>query len=301
MRLYYFKDREGNFGDDLNPWLWQQLFPDFFDEQHQDIFVGVGTLLNHRIPPAPSVTVFGSGHGYGELPNSNEKWKFYCVRGPLTAKSLGLPDKLAITDPASLSAQFYTTKAQKRFNISFMPHCESARLGDWSAVCAIAGINYIDPRKHFLDVFDAIRQSELLLTEAMHGAILADSFRVPWIPVKAYPHISSYKWQDWLQSVRIEANFSNLPPIWRGDVTNSGTTRLKNIIKRGLLKTPLWQPSWGKPPQPRSPEAHLVTVANCLIEISKSSTLRLSKDAIFTSNTTRLQETVFQFKRDFGL
>lgn len=241
MQLYYFKDKEGNFGDDLNPWLWQQLFPDFFNDTDADLFVGVGTLLNHRIPPAPAVTVFGSGHGYGRLPASNANWTFYCVRGPLTAQALGLPAELAITDPASLVAQLYTPPVQKQYKVSFMPHCESARLGDWAKVCQQAGIHFLDPRKPFLQVFDGIRQSEILLTEAMHGAILADSFRVPWIPVKAYPHISEYKWQDWLQSVQVKAEFSAIPPIWRGDQSSDKTVRLKNILKQTMLNTPLWR------------------------------------------------------------
>lgn len=301
MRLYYFKDREGNFGDDLNPWLWQQLFADFFNADDEALFVGVGTLLNHRIPAAPAVTVFGSGHGYGQLPNVNSNWKFYAVRGPLTAKTLGLPAELAITNPASLSAQFHTTAVVKQHNISFMPHCESARLGDWARVCQLAGIHYIDPRKPFLQVFDAIRQSEVLLTEAMHGAILADSFRVPWVPVKAYPHISEYKWQDWLMSVKVEAHFSQLAPIWRGDEAAGTNVRLKNVLKRSLLNTPLWRSDWGPPPPPKSTAQQFDAVAQALVNIAREAPVQLSKDSVFNNNTERLQQTAQQFRRDFGI
>lgn len=301
MKLYYFKDDEGNFGDDLNPWLWQQLFPDFFNDKDDELFVGVGTLLNHRIPSAPDVTVFGSGHGYGELPKVNKNWTFYCVRGPLTAKTLGLPAELAITDPASLTAQYHMPTVQKKHKTSFMPHCESARLGDWAQVCAMAGINYIDPRKPYLQVFDAVRQTELLLTEAMHGAILADSFRVPWIPVKAYPHISEYKWQDWLMSVQVNAHFSLVPPIWRGDQSASRTDKLKNMLKQSLLDTPLWRSDWGKPPKPKSTAQQLDQVAKLLTDIAKQTAPQLSHIDVFNNNTTRLQEKVQQFKRDFGI
>lgn len=301
MKLYYFKDDEGNFGDDLNPWLWQQLFPDFFNDTDKDLFVGIGTLLNHRIPAAPAVTVFGSGHGYGELPLVNANWKFYCVRGPLTAKTLGLPAELAITDPASLAAQLHTTPVQKQYKISFMPHCESARLGDWEKVCRIAGIHFLDPRKPYLEVFDGIRQSELLLTEAMHGAILADSFRVPWIPVKAYPHISEYKWQDWLMSVQVKADFSTIAPIWRGDQSTDKTIRLKNVLKRCLLNTPLWRSDWGKPPEPKSTAQQLDAVAQSLTAIAKMAPPQLSLTKVFNENTARLQDKVQQFKLDFGI
>ena len=301
MQLYYFKDKEGNFGDDLNPWLWQQLFPDFFRADAAELFVGVGTLLNHRIPTAPAVTVFGSGHGYGQLPAINANWKFYCVRGPLTAQALGLPAELAITDPASLSAQLYTPVVEKQYKVSFMPHCESARLGDWERVCQQAGIHFLDPRKPFLQVFDGIRQSELLLTEAMHGAILADSFRVPWIPVKAYPHISEYKWQDWLQSVQLTAEFSAIPPVWRGDQSAEKTVRLKNMLKRGLQNTPLWRSDWGMPPPKQSPAQHIDLVAARLADIANITPPHLSNNTVFNNNTARLQEKVHQFKQDFGI
>ncbi len=29
MKLYYYKDVIGNFGDDLNSWLWDALIPNF--------------------------------------------------------------------------------------------------------------------------------------------------------------------------------------------------------------------------------------------------------------------------------
>lgn len=301
MKLYYFKDDEGNFGDDLNPWLWQQLFPDFFNDSDENLFVGVGTLLNHRIPAAPAVTVFGSGHGYGELPKTNPNWTFYCVRGPLTAKALGLNENLAITDPASLIAQFYTPPVIKQHKVSFMPHCDSARLGDWEKVCQHAGINYLDPRKPYLEVFDGIRQSELLLTEAMHGAILADSFRVPWIPVKAYSHISEYKWQDWMSSVQLTAEFNAIPPVWRGDNSSPINVKFKNNVKRVLVNTPFWKSTLDSPPKRASSESNSIASADTLKKIAGSAKPLLSKQIVLSNNTDKLMEKVHQFRRDFGI
>jgi hypothetical protein len=301
MKLYYFKDKQGNFGDDLNPWLWQQLLPNFFNDADKELFIGVGTLLNHRIPAAPSVTVFGSGHGYGRLPAINANWRFYCVRGPLTARSLGLSDELAITDPASLAAQLYNAPVQKKYKVSFIPHCESARLGDWAQVCQLAGVNYIDSRQPFLQVFDAIRQSELLLTSAMHGAILADSYRVPWVPVKAYSHISQFKWQDWLQSVQLDTRFNTIKPVWRGDAHCSVKVRLKNRLKRSLINTPLWQSDWGRPPRQRSAEQTIENVSAMLANIANEAEPNLSASTVFDRNTNRLLEKLQQFKQDFGI
>lgn len=301
LRLYYFQDQYGNFGDDLNPWLWENLFPGFLRQTDEDLFIGVGTLLNHRIPAAPSFTVFGSGHGYGRPPKITTNWKFYCVRGPLTAESLGLSRKLAVTDPASLAPIFFRHEKEREYPVSFMPHCESARLGDWAYVCEQAGIQFIDPRKPFLEVFAGICRSRVLLTEAMHGAILADSFRIPWIPVKAYSHISEYKWQDWLQSVQLNAEFVCLPSIWRGDDCNGIVTKLKNGLKRRLLETPFWQETWSAPPHLASSRRQIDEAVQLLQKIAGSSTAHLSTEPVFAENTERLMEIAQRFRADFGI
>ncbi len=236
MKLYFFRDPEGNFGDDLNPWLFNHLFPNLFDEDDAELLVGVGTLLNHRIPTARRVVVFGSGHGYGDLPRITKDWTFYCVRGPGTARALKLDPGLAITDPAMLAPLFFHTNIEKISKTSYMPHCVSARLGDWQHICQLAGINFIDPRRPFLEVFTQINQTGHLITEAMHGAILADAFRVPWTPARAYPHISEFKWQDWLDSVDVRTSFSNLESVYRGDELFGLRDKFKNKIKKNTLK-----------------------------------------------------------------
>ena len=37
----------------------------------------------------------------------------------------------------------------------------------------------------------------------MHGAIVADALRTPWIPVVTSPRILSFKWQDWCASIGV--------------------------------------------------------------------------------------------------
>jgi succinoglycan biosynthesis protein ExoV len=66
MKLFYFRGENGvtNFGDELNMYLWPRVFPDAFDEDKSVQFVGIGTLLNDRLPAAPRTVVFGAGVGY---------------------------------------------------------------------------------------------------------------------------------------------------------------------------------------------------------------------------------------------
>ena len=77
-------------------------------------------------------------------------------------------------------------------------------LCDWATPCSLAGIHLIDPRLPTLEFIAAIRASRLVLAESMHGAMVADAFGVPWIPVVSSGEILSFKWQDWLDTLELE-------------------------------------------------------------------------------------------------
>jgi succinoglycan biosynthesis protein ExoV len=104
MKLYYYKDVVGNFGDDLNSWLWDTLLPDFFDQDDSVRMSGIGTIINTAMPKTNKWIVFSSGVGYGNPPANfgDDSWDILSVRGPLSAKVLGLPQDKYITDGAAL-------------------------------------------------------------------------------------------------------------------------------------------------------------------------------------------------------
>ena len=51
MKPYYWESQHGNFGDDLNLWLWDFLLPGFRDVHAETLLVGVGTVLNRVLLP----------------------------------------------------------------------------------------------------------------------------------------------------------------------------------------------------------------------------------------------------------
>ena len=209
MKLFYYKDPGGNFGDDLNAWLWPRLIPALLDDRDDTLFVGIGSILDRRIPQEPRKFVFGTGVGYGLLPVLDEKWQICCVRGPLTAKALGLPAEAAITNSAALVRTVVTPPVVKTHKVSFMPHfrtpAHAASIGaDLADICAHLDINYIDPRGEVEDVIDGLASSRKVVAEAMHGAIVADALRVPWVPVQLSNRILNLKWIDWCTSLHLE-------------------------------------------------------------------------------------------------
>lgn len=230
MKLFYCDVPEGNFGDDLNTYLWPKLLPDAFDglvrftpqearvvdrdDAHDTLFVGIGTLILDKVPAAPRKIVFGSGCDGVRLPPLDDQWDIQCVRGPLTAKALGLDPALAITDPAILVRLLPPAARTKTHRVSFMPHWCQAQSGAWQKVCRLAGIHFIDPRWAPLDVLQAIAASETLISEALHGAIVADALRVPWVAVSSKHHIQDFKWRDWSGSLGLSYAPVAIPAIW---------------------------------------------------------------------------------------
>ena len=99
----------------------------------------------------------------------------------------------------------------------------AAIAGLWPEVCATAGVNYIDPRGAAQEVIAEIARSELIVAESMHGAILADALRVPWIAVTTSANINSFKWNDWASTVGVAYRPRQVPVSSRAEAIIKGT------------------------------------------------------------------------------
>jgi hypothetical protein len=240
--LYYCQTPDGNVGDDLNPWLWSRLAPEVSDPQDRRLFIGIGTLLSNRIPTEPQKVVCGAGWAGTRRPVVDARWTIYCVRGPLTARALGLDMGLALTDPAILARRLVTGIEAPVYPVSFMPHHLSMLQADWSGLCAEAGIHCIDARGSVDQVLRELRGTRLLVTESMHGAILADAFRVPWIPVRLYPQVNLFKWQDWMQSLGLRREMVEIKPLF-AEAPATGRA-LRNRFKRTVAAAGLGKEHW---------------------------------------------------------
>jgi succinoglycan biosynthesis protein ExoV len=222
----------GNFGDDLNPWLWPHYLKVAFDDDDSVCFSGIGSWLHPGKIRSYSglFAVLGTGAGYISMqrkmlrgfpvcPQSitdylavtaplQPAWHeghalFLAVRGPRTADALRLsPDCVAI-DPAVLLREHFPPAAPDADTVSVMPHYRSVEVFAWQAACAELGWQLIDPRQPVPTVVEQIRGSRLLLSEALHGAIAADALRVRWIPLLCAPWDLAFKWQDFCASVSL--------------------------------------------------------------------------------------------------
>jgi succinoglycan biosynthesis protein ExoV len=219
VQLYTWRGAVRNFGDELNTVLWPPLLPDFFDDDPAELFLGIGSVLDARHDTTAVKLVAGAGYGgYQALPVLDASWVVHWVRGPRTARLLGLPEACGLGDPAMLLPGPGSGSAR---SIGFMPHFESLARGAWAEAAAAAGVTLIDPRGDQRAILAAIGDCRVLLSEAMHGVIVADAMRVPWIALRPLAPVHRAKWYDWADALELQVRFhplaaSSLPELLHG-------------------------------------------------------------------------------------
>jgi succinoglycan biosynthesis protein ExoV len=218
MEIFYYRDPKRNFGDDLNRVLWSHVLPRRMLEADDVVLIGIGSILSEEWAGRFSrskkkVIVLGTGTSYDLPPSDMSDWSILAVRGPLTAAVIGMPEK-AVTDGAILLADApgLIGQPQQRNDIVFMPHYHSLRRwSHWESIAAAAGMRMVTPRQPVGDILKAFAKARLVVTEAMHGAIVADTLRIPWIPIVILPTVDEFKWRDWCQSMELPFAPQSLP------------------------------------------------------------------------------------------
>lgn len=207
MELIYFKADIGNFGDDLNEWLWKRFFGDSFLLRPDFDFVGIGSIFDERLESDKLKIIFGTGvRDFLYRPVSFSKYDIRFVRGPISAKAMG-GDVKFITDSAYCLSLLPLPKTPKRYEIAYMPYFRHVNRLNWQLFELLTGIKVILPTWKVDRVLEEIRRTERLITSAMHGAIVADTYRVPWIRlrigVQGHESLltSELKWTDWLKTM----------------------------------------------------------------------------------------------------
>lgn len=237
-----------NFGDDLNEWLWSKLLPDFFNGSEDTLFLGIGSVLGSQkaISHPGKKIVFGTGYvnTYHTIkPKLDDgSWDVYFVRGPRTAATLNLPKEKGLGDAAILIRNVFTLDnvSSDATEIGFMPHFLSLDRGNWKDICMSTGITLVDPRNSVDDVLKSLSTCKLLITEAMHGAIVADALRIPWIAVLPFDNSNRDKWYDWAESLDIPLRRHTLRPSSVEEYRRTIRTKeLLHFFVYLISKTPL--------------------------------------------------------------
>ncbi|WP_010137035.1 polysaccharide pyruvyl transferase family protein [Ochrovirga pacifica] len=222
MKLITYESKKGNFGDDLNGWLWPKIFhKDALNEKDNIALLAIGSILignSDYIKKAnqhQKKVIVGTGvRSIAEQLKFDESWDLTFFRGPFSSMvATGEPGNY-ISDSAyylTLLKDYKQWKtAPKKYKVSVIPYYKSIDTIDWKSCCEQLGWNLIDPTGFDIEYFiKEVSQSEFVISEAMHGAIIADILRVPWQRLKYKAHlfegeaVSEFKWHDWMYSINI--------------------------------------------------------------------------------------------------
>jgi succinoglycan biosynthesis protein ExoV len=300
VRLVYAKLRPGNFGDELNPYIWPRLFPKAFLSNDAIDFIGIGTILTPEVTAdSRRKIVFGTGAGYWKPPLLDPSWTIYFVRGPLTAKLLRISTDLAITDAAYclgfIDQHQPAPVAPER--IVFMPHHKSEAEVDWRALCRDLGWDYASPAFSVEQVLDMLKSAKLVVTEAMHGAIVADLYRVPWVPVRYGFRSLDFKWRDWCSSLGIEYNPIDLPPLL--DARLGARETIERVVKKTSAHLGLGKARWKKTPVFRSGREARDHALKFLGTACAPNRAVLSPDGTLERTMARLSEKIERFRAEY--
>jgi len=204
---------------------------------------------------------------------------------------------LAVVDPAILVRRFLNPHPGPKYPVSFMPHLQSMPHADWEALCARIGFHCIDPRAGVAQVLEELQKTELLLAEAMHGAIVADALRVPWIPVRLYSRFAEFKWQDWSQSIRVPLKLTDIPPIYAQPPR--GWKRLDYLVKKGLAHAGMGRNNWKRLGIRCSTGHEIDRSLEALSRVPEKQPAHLSNDKFLSELEARLLEKLSQLRSDW--
>ena len=188
-----------NFGDDLNPVLFQYLLGRKVRLTRGTIrhrILGMGSIL-HKVDD--HCDVVGSGLLDPAIDWSPSAKTVVSLRGELSAEASGLqPDHLG--DPAIFLPHLYPLSKEKTHRYGFIPHHSEVKKvkryipKDWL---------FIDPSGNPLSVLQAIVACENIVSRSLHGLICADAYGVPnaWLhPLESMRGVC-FKYHDYYSTM----------------------------------------------------------------------------------------------------
>lgn len=209
------KFRHNNWGDDINKYFMEYITnKKFIFIPYSETFVKpkdlhysmIGSIIGNY--SLENTIIYGSG-----LINKDKNVKGYpksiiSVRGPLTREALikkGISCPQSYGDPVLLLPLFYKPKKIYDKKIGIIPNIGTKQnvlleklLGDDRCVL-------IDMRKYnnWNDIVDQIASCDIVISESLHGLIVAETYKIPslWVEFKEHDSNWSFKFNDFYESI----------------------------------------------------------------------------------------------------
>jgi hypothetical protein len=300
MKLYVIQ-KAPNFGDQLNFLVYPKLLGPIFDNDASLVLLGIGTVIGANAPAGRHEIILGAGAGYQQKRHSLDNRTVYTVRGPGTARLLGLEERFVSIDPGVLVERLHPAPASQRpTGTLFMPHWQTEQSAgeQWRDACAQAGIEYVSPVGDTMAILEKLRNCKLLISEALHGAVVAECFGRPWVPVVLGPKVLDFKWRDWCASIGIRYQpHENMPLLHDFDERVS----LNTYFKRAASSLGFGKTGWHYIATRRTSQAEAEEAATELSRIAANADRLAHRGSrkLYDRGVERLLTAIDDFKRDW--
>jgi hypothetical protein len=185
LRIYWWRGKEFNFGDEVTPWLMQKMFdiklpkPCKLGPGNNDVALAVGSIMRLS---SPNTYVWGSGIRNIDQSDFSKARKYCAVRGPFTRRQLlklGFECPEVYGDPGLLLPKFYNPKQDKTHKVGIIPHISEYDdlHGKYKNV---KGIKIIDLRTNNIEsVVNEILSCDSTVSSSLHGVITSVAYNIP--------------------------------------------------------------------------------------------------------------------------
>lgn len=215
IKLSRYKLVPRNWGDDINKFFFEYvtdkkmaILPDdallFPGLKHYSL---IGSTLDFY--QLKNSIVYGTGIMTSSRELKGTPSRIISVRGPRTRDALitkGIDCPEHYGDPALLLPVFYQPDRPKHRLASIIPHCGTlASAVDFDELVRRYNCNLIDMTRYdkWTDIIDGIAGSSFVMSESLHGLIVAEAYGVPsvWVEFTQHNDYWSFKFLDFYESI----------------------------------------------------------------------------------------------------
>lgn len=213
----WFRFKKNNWGDDLNKYFFEYVtnkkiinypFSKTLLLRKIKAFSLIGSIvtfydLNGKV-------VYGSGIMNPNRTIRNKPSKIISVRGPETRRVLvekGIKCPEHYGDPALLLPLFYTPKKKKINKGGLILNMGTGNEEIEPVLNIINDMNLVridmTDYQNWTDIIDKICSCDYILSESLHGLIVAETYGIPnvWVELKNHPDYWKFKYIDYYKSI----------------------------------------------------------------------------------------------------
>lgn len=250
------KFQKNNWGDDLNKYFFEFITDKYvinipFTSINKEIpnnikcFSMIGSILNFY--NLDNKIIYGSGIIDPLTPINGKPRRIISVRGPKTRDVLnehGILCPASYGDPALMLPLFYKPRlTNNKKRVVVIPNMGSDyELYSIKIIQEHYDAVLLDLKKYnnWTDVIDVIANSKFVISESLHGIIVAETYNIPnvWVEFVEHPSYWNFKFEDFYESI-IKEGMSSIKLYLNIDfcsIDKAITTWKKGIINYNELR-----------------------------------------------------------------